>query len=631
MGAAAVALPLALPAAAAVPPPPPPPVGWVGVYHAAGGIVRDGANTSAFDIASWGIVAPVNAPAGMSFADDIAFHCDTKDVNQLYGMLIARSEGGTYSNPNDTSLMLPLAHSRGPPRGPPIPPEGVAGMLQGAARWSTLARTVCPQVAGVVVDDFWGNYEGGHGTPPPPGPPGACASCPASRPHVYGSGAAGLYCCHVPVAGGHCDSTVEPRGPCCLWPGSAEGCQHSVRCGANPKNETPCSWPSEPPAAGQGLSLEHMRNIKAALMGKTILPNSTVDHSSPATTPHLRLAVVTYQEQIAKVETPLVEQGIVDGISFWISGPSQKHSSAQLTSLVGELRTKLPPSVPIFTGGYITYSSIGWMEPEPFYDLLSQSVALYDANVIQGFYTFAGSVLQSMNASLWQTWDLPGNLRKEYFPYLGKACVTVMATGEDGTELQLSDAIATVVFGSTHVTRKKVRAAAAAAAAAGGCSFAFGGWTGKVRQLPHTVTVVADGFETAVAQVQLTAGVTTAATIKLSPKQTQQPAAAGQTADCGASDANLLFQRQRICSSLTQQHTTWCGDSWKNVSKDIAHEDWPSQATYMHAIVAALASSTTCLNTVRCEVYRSFLFPGHFLTDQVRTDVRTGKGLLDGE
>ena len=67
--------------------------------------------------------------------------------------------------------------------------------------------------------------------------------------------------------------------------------------------------------------------------------------------------------------------------------------------------------------------------------------------------------------------------------------------------------------------------------------------------------------------------------------------------DCGASDANLLFRRQRICASLTQQHTAWCGDSWKNVSKEVAREDWPSQATYMHDMLAALASPATCLNT----------------------------------
>lgn len=340
---------------------------------------------------------------------------------------------------------------------------------------------------------------------------------------------------------------------------------------------------------------------------------------------------------MADVETPLVQEGIVDGISFWISGPSQRHISAQLTSLVGELREKLPAGVPIFTGGYITYSSIGWTEPGPFYDLLEQSISLYDANVVQGFYAFAGSVLHSMNQTLWQTWDLPGHLSESYFPHLGRACVTVTAgTAGAGGAGGAPHGVATVVYnGSTFVTRRNFSAAdslAAGTAAAAGesCSFAFGGWAGKAKPVPHTVTVVAAGYETATAQIQLTAGSTATATLRMTPTvakvEVPGQASDGATAherapsvaardsepavraaahavqtsvpvDCGVSDANLLFLRQRICSSLTQAHTSWCGDSWRNVSKSVAHEDWPSQATYMHAMVAALASPRTCLNT----------------------------------
>ena len=73
--------------------------------------------------------------------------------------------------------------------------------------------------------------------------------------------------------------------------------------------------------------------------------------------------------------------------------------------------------------------------------------------------------------------------------------------------------------------------------------------------------------------------------------------AARELDGCGASDANLLFRRQRICASLTQSPSYYCGESWKNVSKDVAHEDWPSQATYMHDMLAALSGPTTCLNT----------------------------------
>lgn len=84
---------------------PPSPVGWLGVYHAAAGTVNDGKQTLAQDVGSWGIVAPVNAPTdgGMSFRADLEFHCRTKDVNQLYGMLVGQSEGGVSTQAISTA------------------------------------------------------------------------------------------------------------------------------------------------------------------------------------------------------------------------------------------------------------------------------------------------------------------------------------------------------------------------------------------------------------------------------------------------------------------------------------------------------------------------------------------------
>ena len=53
-------------------------------------------------------------------------------------------------------------------------------------------------------------------------------------------------------------------------------------------------------------------------------PNGTVDHSSAVTTPWLKLFVVTYEHQLGVLDDqPLVTQGVIDGASFWISGPAQ--------------------------------------------------------------------------------------------------------------------------------------------------------------------------------------------------------------------------------------------------------------------------------------------------------------------
>ena len=103
---------------------------------------------------TWRVRGLAATPAGLTLADDLALLCDEKDANSLYSMLVAASEGGVFSNVNDTDLYEPL-----PPCGnEQACPRGPAGMLQGAARWSELARTRCPQIAGLIIDDFWSNY-----------------------------------------------------------------------------------------------------------------------------------------------------------------------------------------------------------------------------------------------------------------------------------------------------------------------------------------------------------------------------------------------------------------------------------------------------------------------------------------
>ena len=339
--------------------------GFVGVYHSATGRVADGRNSTAWSVGQFGVVAFENSPGDgdLNFRQNMEANCKQLGANAVYGMLIAHSEGGVFSNSNDSSLWQPLNLTQ---RGRSPPSGGPAAMLQGAARWSTLSRTFCPQIDGVVIDDFWSNYRGG-GSPvpnPPPGPPGKCGKCPADKPHMYGNAGAGFYCCTWPVVGGHC---TKPKGGhagggCCVFSGSEEKCQHDKRCGTNPSNWDLCSYPTPTPApppssSMQGLTFDHMKDLKAALQGKVLHPNGTVDHNSPALTPHLKLFVVTYDHQIASLGSDLVAKKVVDGASFWISGPSQRHIASELTALVAKARAvtdKTDPNFPIFTGGYVT-------------------------------------------------------------------------------------------------------------------------------------------------------------------------------------------------------------------------------------------------------------------------------------
>jgi hypothetical protein len=55
------------------------------------------------------------------------------------------------------------------------------------------------------------------------------AACPEAQPYRYGSARAGFFCCATPPTshGMDCDST---KHPCCLKPGSTNGCQDAARC-----------------------------------------------------------------------------------------------------------------------------------------------------------------------------------------------------------------------------------------------------------------------------------------------------------------------------------------------------------------------------------------------------------------
>jgi hypothetical protein len=133
-------------------------------------------------------------------------------------------------------------------------------LVQAAARFSTLARSTCPQATGVVIDDFLQQYLGKNST-------AGCvnitaASCPATQPHKYGGGGMdGWYCCPTaPSKGGEdcgqpaCKTTSDTDCACCLLPGSTLGCQGATQCSSSPhinKTDKPC--PTQPMITLDGM------------------------------------------------------------------------------------------------------------------------------------------------------------------------------------------------------------------------------------------------------------------------------------------------------------------------------------------------------------------------------------------
>ena len=453
--------------------------GFVGPYHPS--------NATVYDTFMWGGVAIENAVTDASWAleADVNFHCGGgKDVNSVMGMLLAHSEGGLVNVPNDTDVWRPATPH--------------AGLVQGAARWSTIARTSCPQVQGVVIDDFLGNYGGG-----PRNQSGWCARCPPDAPVGYGSRTSGRFCCPWPLSSTrHCvappAAAPAPR-LCCLLPSYNPdvGCQGVPRCGVNPGNHSVCN--------PDALTLDDVRDIKGALLGKVVDPvTGAVDHASPATTPHLQLWVVWYTSQTRGFEDDgLLSEGLVDGVNLWLEGPAQAAQAANYTAQVAEFRAvaaappALRPAIPVIGGSYLQHSRMGWLDPPSFRTMLAQSVEMYDAGQMDGFYVFSGTAIDELNATQWAEWALPDMLGELYFPWLGQGTVNVT---DANSGAPVAGATVTVSRCASaggrcgHVTRK-------VSDAHGGV--VFGGWAGKHALSPHTISVAAHGYRNTSGLLQL--------------------------------------------------------------------------------------------------------------------------------
>lgn len=233
------------------------------------------------DVFGFGAAMICNEPSvgNMTLREAIEYHCNTASVNQVSGLLLPPTERGQVNNPQDTDPWVPLSDH--------------VGMIQGAARFSKISA-VCPQLTGVFIDDFLQQYSGRNKT----GSLKHCfnVSCPAKAPSLYGSSTAGYYCCPTPHDGGHCaqkacSSATEKDCACCAFPGTASACQGAARCSQHPQTHPNGT---EPCSTKPTISLQDMKDIKAALQGKTVGPDGTVNHSSTALTPHLQLGIVWY-------------------------------------------------------------------------------------------------------------------------------------------------------------------------------------------------------------------------------------------------------------------------------------------------------------------------------------------------
>jgi hypothetical protein len=80
---------------------------------------------------------------GYTFAENITNSCNEWDVNQVYGIILPPTERGAVNQPSDSDIWKPF--------------EKNPGMIQAAHRFSELSKR-CPQIAGVIIDDFFNDF-----------------------------------------------------------------------------------------------------------------------------------------------------------------------------------------------------------------------------------------------------------------------------------------------------------------------------------------------------------------------------------------------------------------------------------------------------------------------------------------
>ena len=448
------------PGAGPRPSPPPSPAenatkspGWLGLFASpSGGMdAKTPTGESVADTFRFGVAA---IGRGSSRSGTLASYCSpaAQDVNLLYGL--TGLAHGVVNNPLDRDRWEP----------PPVAQGGGPGLIQAAAHWSAMARSECPQIAGIIIDDFLGAYY---------------EDDPYSKLNISDvrDVKAALVGKPVDNATGKVDHSAPAVTP---------HLQLLVVAYTFELNSSLCRKPR-----AHGVNECLYDNMGDGLFGADAVDG--VSFWPGGELPAFPLA--------------------------W----SQDESSARYPSFVGQLRRMIPPSATVLTGIYLAGSGkegdsphgekyVHWMSQAGVRASFAQAAQLYSAGKTNGSLLFSGPWLAAparghagINRSQWDKFALPSTLDAEVWSRLGTASVRV--TSAAGAPL--ADARVVVRFRpeaceacSTLVTRKATDANGTAR---------FGGST----EGTHEVAVSLPGFREQTAAVRIAPRQSSAVTVRL--------------------------------------------------------------------------------------------------------------------
>ncbi|MCJ7444613.1 MAG: hypothetical protein MUO26_08810 [Methanotrichaceae archaeon] len=231
---------------------------------------------------------------------------------------------------------------------------------------------------------------------------------------------------------------------------------------------------------GNAIKYEDIKNIKGALLGKKVDNNGRVDHSSPITTPHLKLFIVSYDGEKGSSSRDLFE--LIDGVNFWIY--DQESQYGQFGNRFNFIRSNYPGKE-LILGIYIHNSDFGDMSKQSISYLLQKGIELYEQRQISGILLFAGHWLVKNYISRERSSKigLSDFLYKYFYPYLGDMKCRIL---DDGTKKPLEKVSVKVVSGDRTVAQGATNVQG---------DFDFSGWSGRSGGFEYRFLAEKVGYE----------------------------------------------------------------------------------------------------------------------------------------
>ena len=158
---------------------------------------------------------------------------------------------------------------------------------------------------------------------------------------------------------------------------------------------------------------------------------------SPAAAPHLKLYIVVYEHQLARVDKTVLDS--VDGVSFWTWKQNEHHQN--FDDNIEKLRKNYPDKE-IIAGVYV-FNGAQTPTPASVHHIIERTIDFYAKGQIQGLLIFSAIWMSREKTSpeRWRELALPQFLGRVYYPFLGEAAGRVI---DAKTKKPIKNALVTV-------------------------------------------------------------------------------------------------------------------------------------------------------------------------------------------